>query len=82
MYRKTHQSLRKVIWALSHCQSFRKPTESIFIGWEIKNWSDSREQITDKNSPENLETWGHALEFIINEMISLDYQLKVILNSG
>ena len=47
-----------------------------------KNGSNPRKQIIEKNNLANLETWGHALEFNINEMISLEYQLKVVLKSG
>lgn len=48
-----------------------------------KNISKPRKQIIGKNDLAN--SWklgGHVLEFNINEMISLEYQLKVVLNSG
>lgn len=54
----------------------------MFAEWERKNGSNPRKQILEKNNEANLETWGHGLEFNINEMIGLEYQLKVILNSG
>lgn len=47
-----------------------------------KNGSNPRKQITEKKFSKLLETWEHALEFNINKMISLEYQLKVVLNSG
>ena len=56
-----------------------KNFESMYLR---KNGNNPRKQILEKNNEADLETWGHGLEFNINEMIGLEYQLKVILNSG